>query len=66
MSCISFRTRLTSSLPGRWWRSGISIEHVSGANTFFGPSGLIFPADVQSSNCAAKQGFLSLTLEKQA
>ena len=30
-------------------------EHVSGANTFLGPSGVIFPADVQSSNYAAKQ-----------
>jgi hypothetical protein len=30
-------------------------EHVSGGNTFLGPSGLVFPADVQSSNYAAKQ-----------
>jgi hypothetical protein len=30
-------------------------EHVSGANTFLSPSGLVFPADVQSSNYAAKQ-----------
>jgi hypothetical protein len=36
-------------------RGGSLDEHVSGANTFLGPSGLIFPADVQSSNYAAKQ-----------
>ena len=36
-------------------RGGALDEHVSGANTFLGPSGLIFPADVQSSNYAAKQ-----------
>ena len=36
-------------------RGGALDEHVSGANTFFGPSGLIFPADVQSSNYATKQ-----------
>src|ERR1700722_4747792 len=31
-------------------QGGALNEHVSGANTFLGPSGLIFPADVQSSN----------------
>jgi hypothetical protein len=36
-------------------RGGSLDEHVSGANTFLGPSGLIFPADVQSSNYVAKQ-----------
>ncbi len=36
-------------------RGGALDEHVSGANTFLGPSGLIFPADVQSSNYVAKQ-----------
>ena len=36
-------------------RGGALDEHVSGANTFLGPSGLILPADVQSSNYAAKQ-----------
>lgn len=36
-------------------RGGALDEHVSGANTFLGPSGLIFPADVLSSNYAAKQ-----------
>jgi IPT/TIG domain len=36
-------------------QGGALDEHVSGANTFLGPSGLIFPADVQSSNSAAKQ-----------
>jgi hypothetical protein len=36
-------------------RGGALAEHVSGANTFLGPSGLIFPADVQSSNYAARQ-----------
>jgi IPT/TIG domain len=36
-------------------QGGALAEHVSGANTFLGPSGLIFPADVQSSNYAAKQ-----------
>ena len=36
-------------------RGGALDEHVSGANTFLGPSGLIFPADVQSSNYLAKQ-----------
>jgi hypothetical protein len=36
-------------------QGGSLNEHVSGANTFLGPSGLIFPADVQSSNYAAKQ-----------
>jgi IPT/TIG domain len=36
-------------------QGGALAEHVSGANTFLGPSGLIFPADVQSSNFAAKQ-----------
>ncbi len=36
-------------------QGGTLDEHVSGANTFLGPSGLIFPADVQSSNYAAKQ-----------
>jgi IPT/TIG domain len=36
-------------------RGGALAEHISGANTFLGPSGLIFPADVQSTNYAAKQ-----------
>jgi hypothetical protein len=36
-------------------RGGSLDEHVSGANTFLGPAGLIFPADVQSSNFASKQ-----------
>jgi hypothetical protein len=36
-------------------RGGALAEHVSGANTFLGPSGLIFPADIQSINYAAKQ-----------
>jgi IPT/TIG domain len=36
-------------------RGGALDEHVSGANTFLGPSGLIFPADVQSGNYVAKQ-----------
>jgi hypothetical protein len=36
-------------------QGGSLAEHVSGANTFLGPSGLIFPADVQSSSYAAKQ-----------
>src|SRR5258708_31798205 len=36
-------------------QGGALDEHVSGANTFLGPTGLIFPADVQSSNYVAKQ-----------
>jgi hypothetical protein len=36
-------------------QGGSLDEHVSGGNTFLGPSGLVFPADVQSSNYAAKQ-----------
>jgi len=36
-------------------RGGALDEHVSGANTFLGSSGLIFPADVQSTNYTAKQ-----------
>ena len=36
-------------------QGGSLDEHVSGANTFLGPSGVVFPADVQSSNYAAKQ-----------
>src|SRR5271170_8082893 len=36
-------------------QGGPLYEHVSGGNTFLGPSGLVFPADVQSSNYAAKQ-----------
>jgi hypothetical protein len=36
-------------------RGGALDEHVSGTNTFLGPSGLIFPADVQRSNYVAKQ-----------
>src|SRR5215469_6455369 len=36
-------------------RGGALDEHVSGANTYLGPSGLMFPADVQSGNYAAKQ-----------
>ena len=31
-------------------QGGVLAEHVSGANTFLGPSGVMFPADVQSSN----------------
>jgi IPT/TIG domain len=31
-------------------QGGTLAEHVSGANTFLGPSGVIFPADVASSN----------------
>jgi hypothetical protein len=34
---------------------GALDEHVSGANAFASESGVIFPADVQSSNYAAKQ-----------
>jgi hypothetical protein len=36
-------------------QGGALDEHVSGANTFLGSNGLIFPADVQSSNYLAKQ-----------
>jgi hypothetical protein len=36
-------------------KGGPLDEHVSGANTFLSLSGLIFPADVESSNYAAKQ-----------
>ena len=36
-------------------QGGSLDEHVSGANTFLGPSGLILPADVQSSNSLNKQ-----------
>ena len=36
-------------------QGGTLDEHVSGANTFLGPSGLIFPADVQSSNYPTMQ-----------
>lgn len=36
-------------------KGGSLDEHVNGANTFLSLSGLIFPADVQSSNYAAKQ-----------
>ena len=36
-------------------QGGSLAEHVSGVNTFLGPSGLIFPVDVQSNNYAAKQ-----------
>jgi hypothetical protein len=36
-------------------KGGSLDEHVSGANTFLSLSGLIFPADVQSGNFAAKQ-----------
>jgi len=36
-------------------QGGALDEHVSGANTFLGPSGLIFPADIQSSNYLVKQ-----------
>ena len=36
-------------------QGGSLAEHVSGANTFLGPSGLIFPTDVQSGNYLAKQ-----------
>lgn len=34
---------------------GSLSEHLSSANIFLGPNGLIFPADVQSSNYLAKQ-----------
>ncbi|WP_353072517.1 hypothetical protein [Tunturiibacter gelidiferens] len=36
-------------------QGGALDEHVSEANTFLGVNGLIFPADVQSSNYLAKQ-----------
>jgi hypothetical protein len=36
-------------------QGGSLDEHVSGTNTFLSESGLIFPADVQSSNFATKQ-----------
>jgi hypothetical protein len=36
-------------------QGGTLNEHVSGDNTFLGPSGVIFPADVQSSNYMAVQ-----------
>ena len=36
-------------------QGGALDEHVSGANTFLGSNGLIFPADVQSSNYLTKQ-----------
>jgi IPT/TIG domain len=36
-------------------QGGSLAEHVSGANTFLGSSGLIFPADVQGSNYATIQ-----------
>jgi hypothetical protein len=36
-------------------QGGTLEEHVSGANAFLGSNGLIFPADVQSSNYLAKQ-----------
>ena len=34
---------------------GTLSEHISGANVYLGPNGLVFPADVQSSNYLAKQ-----------
>lgn len=36
-------------------QGGSLAQHVSGANVYAGPNGLVFPADVQSSNYAAKQ-----------
>jgi hypothetical protein len=36
-------------------RGGTLAEHVSGANTFLGPSGVMFPADVASGNYQAVQ-----------
>jgi len=36
-------------------QGGTLDEQVSGANVYAGPDGLVFPADVQSSNYAAKQ-----------
>ncbi|MGH9597816.1 MAG: hypothetical protein ACRD3K_13560, partial [Edaphobacter sp.] len=36
-------------------QGGSLDEHISGANTFLGPSGLIVPADVQSGNYLSKQ-----------
>jgi hypothetical protein len=36
-------------------QGGSLDEHISGANTFLGPSGLILPADVQSGNYLNKQ-----------
>ena len=36
-------------------RGGALDEHVSGANTYVGSSGVVFPADVQAANSAAKQ-----------
>ena len=34
-------------------RGGSLLEHVSGANTYLGPGGMVFPPDVASSNAAA-------------
>jgi hypothetical protein len=34
---------------------GSLVEHISGANVYPGPDGLVFPADVQSSNYLSKQ-----------
>jgi len=36
-------------------KGGTLAEHVSGANTFLGPSGVMFPADVASGNYQAVQ-----------
>lgn len=36
-------------------RGGGLDEHVSGANTYIGTGGIVFPADVQGSNYVAKQ-----------
>lgn len=36
-------------------QGGTLAEHVSSANSYFGSSGLVFPADVQASNYAAIQ-----------
>ena len=36
-------------------QGGTLSEHVSGANTFLGPSGVLFPADVQGGNYLAVQ-----------
>jgi hypothetical protein len=36
-------------------QGGTLAEHVSGANTFLGPSGVVFPTDVASSNYQAVQ-----------
>src|SRR5260370_30925449 len=41
-------------------QGGALDEHVSGANTFLGPSRLILPADVRSNHYVAKQNHVIL------